>query len=569
MWSKSMSRSRRREPKGQVLVLFALFLVVLIGATAITVDFGSWLKVRRDYQNYADAASLAGSSFLSRPVDATKRAQARQAAWESLKTQLGLSAAIDPTDPALTDFDTGVAGLSDPGTGYRLWVSTPPKNAGAAYTGALTSPTSRTLFVQVSKDNPSFFSQIFGQGARAVTTYATAGSFANRYAVITLRQPGQDGPANATDIDFAGSNSGIEVIGGDVGGNWGMKLNSSSHLWIHGVADNEADTYLTNYITCGSSCWNVGQINSGPAGFPPSVNRDPLPLPAFVDDPSYPLPAAIASAPSGPLIPALPTGDIGGNVDVRSGGPNDAPGGATTIAGVLTCDPASPRIGPGFYSNIHVRGGKCLILDPTMRHSSITAATPDVPTPLLSGQIPGVFYVNGSIDVENDAMIVGDGVSIVIRPGVSNDLLAGAGGVVDLNTGKITPNRQRGGFTVQGTLTYSCDVAMTCTYNTALNSQLDQVGVALYVIKREQYSVVAVDDNSDVVKINSGAGLAWQGVTYAPHDNVILSGQPGHDGIGKLVSWTFKFAGGTNVRQTFDGLDQSLPRLIEPTLGQP
>jgi Flp pilus assembly protein TadG len=60
MWSKSMSRSRRREPKGQVLVLFALFLVVLLGATAITVDFGSWLKVRRDYHNAADAAALAG-----------------------------------------------------------------------------------------------------------------------------------------------------------------------------------------------------------------------------------------------------------------------------------------------------------------------------------------------------------------------------------------------------------------------------------------------------------------------------------------------------------------------------
>jgi len=110
---------------------------------------------------------------------------------------------------------------------------------------------------------------------------------------------------------------------------------------------------------------------------------------------------------------------------------------------------------------------------------------------------------------------------------------------------------------------------MVCTYNTALNSQPEQVGVALYVIKRSQYSSVSVDNNSDVIKVNSGAGLAWQGITYAPHDNVNLSGQPGHDGIGKIVSWTFKFAGGTNVRQTFDGLDQSLPRLLEPTLGQP
>jgi hypothetical protein len=562
-----MSRSRRAEPKGQVLVLFALFLVVLIGATAITVDFGSWLKVRRDYQNAADAAALAGSGFLSRPIDSTKRTQARQAAWESLKTQLGL--AINPV--ALGGSDTP-AGSPVQNSGYSLWVSTPPINAGGIYTGSYTSATSRTLFVTVSKSNPSFFSQIFGQGAREVSTYATAGSFANRYAVVTLRQPGQNGPANAEDILLAGSTSGLEVVGGDVGGNWGMKLNSSSHLWIRGVTDNEADVYLTDYLSCGSSCWNIGQVSSGPNGTPPNVTRDPLPLPTFIDDPNYPLPAAIASAPGSPTSPALPIGDIGGNVDVKSGGPNEAPplgGGITSPGGVLTCDPASPRIGPGYYTSIQVRSGKCLILDPTMRHSSITAGVPDVPTPLLSGQLPGVFYVNGNVDVNSNAMLVGDGVSLVIRPGTSNQLTAGGGGVVDLNTGKITPNRQRGGFTVQGTLTHTCDAAMVCTYNTALNSQTDQVGVALYVIKRSQYSSVAVDNNSDVVKINSSGGLAWQGVTYAPHDNVELAGQPGHDGIGKFVSWTFTFAGGTNVRQTFDGLDESLPRLLEPTLGQP
>ena len=87
----------RREPKGQVLVLFALFLVVLIGATAITVDYGTWLKVRRDYQNVADAAALAGGGFLSRPIDNTKRTQARRAAWDSLNSQLGLG--LSPRHP--------------------------------------------------------------------------------------------------------------------------------------------------------------------------------------------------------------------------------------------------------------------------------------------------------------------------------------------------------------------------------------------------------------------------------------------------------------------------------------
>ena len=71
----------RRQSKGQVLALFALFLVVLIGATAVTVDYGTWLKSRRDYQNFADAAVLAGGGFLSRPLDSTKQEHARHAAW--------------------------------------------------------------------------------------------------------------------------------------------------------------------------------------------------------------------------------------------------------------------------------------------------------------------------------------------------------------------------------------------------------------------------------------------------------------------------------------------------------
>jgi hypothetical protein len=207
-----------------------------------------------------------------------------------------------------------------------------------------------------------------------------------------------------------------------------------------------------------------------------------------------------------------------------------------------------------------------------MRHSSVVAAVADVPSPLPSGQMPGIFYVNGPIDVNGDGMIVGDGVSVFIRPHPSsqnsNRLTVLGGGSVDLNTGWITANRQRGAWTVQGLSTYSCDISMNCLYNTALNNQLEQVGVAVYVIKRAQFMSVAVDNNTDIVKINAGASLTWKGVTYAPRDNVELSGQPGHNGIGQLVSWTFKFAGGTTVIQEFDGQDASTPRLIEPTLGQ-
>src|SRR4051812_21218552 len=85
-----MKRSRDDKQQGQGLVLFALFLVVLLAVTGVAVDYGTWLKSRRDYQNVADAAVLAGGAFLSRPIDATKRDNARRAAWESINKQLSL-----------------------------------------------------------------------------------------------------------------------------------------------------------------------------------------------------------------------------------------------------------------------------------------------------------------------------------------------------------------------------------------------------------------------------------------------------------------------------------------------
>ena len=65
-WRDSAKRSatarRADRSRGQVIVIFALFLLVLFGAAALTIDYGTWLKARRDYQNVADPAALAGSA---------------------------------------------------------------------------------------------------------------------------------------------------------------------------------------------------------------------------------------------------------------------------------------------------------------------------------------------------------------------------------------------------------------------------------------------------------------------------------------------------------------------------
>ncbi len=61
--------------RGQALVLFALALAVLLGFTAMAVDVGIFLHQRRDLQNDADAAALAGAAFLPNVSLATQNSQ--------------------------------------------------------------------------------------------------------------------------------------------------------------------------------------------------------------------------------------------------------------------------------------------------------------------------------------------------------------------------------------------------------------------------------------------------------------------------------------------------------------
>lgn len=77
--SSTTSASRER---GQVLVLFAGALVALLTIAALAFDVGMMLVERRDQQNAADAAALAGARFvLTSEVDA--RAAARRIALEN------------------------------------------------------------------------------------------------------------------------------------------------------------------------------------------------------------------------------------------------------------------------------------------------------------------------------------------------------------------------------------------------------------------------------------------------------------------------------------------------------
>jgi Flp pilus assembly protein TadG len=124
-----MSRLRREE--GQVTVMLAVFIVVLLGLTGIVVDVGSWFRQQRASQSTVDAAVLAGAQAL-------------------------------PADPA---------------TARTLATSFAGKNGGVA--GAVITVTSRYVandVITVKQATPAsgFFSRLFGVSTVTVRTQASA-----------------------------------------------------------------------------------------------------------------------------------------------------------------------------------------------------------------------------------------------------------------------------------------------------------------------------------------------------------------------------------------------------------
>src|SRR5687767_9398378 len=53
-------------PRGQVILMFALFLTVIVGVLGLAVDVGFAVSQRRSMQNAADAGALAGTHVVSK-----------------------------------------------------------------------------------------------------------------------------------------------------------------------------------------------------------------------------------------------------------------------------------------------------------------------------------------------------------------------------------------------------------------------------------------------------------------------------------------------------------------------
>lgn len=163
--SHPVTSSRRRRDDGQVLVVFVISVVALILVAGLVVDAGNAFLNRRQGQNAADLAALAGTNSIA-----------------SFYVTDGGSAAAAVTDgpkvyTAIVD-RLAANGCGNPGgisCSFSASYVDGSKNVVGTVTSAGAIPTNtQGVIVNVTRQPPTFFLGVIGQSQWAIGTSATA-----------------------------------------------------------------------------------------------------------------------------------------------------------------------------------------------------------------------------------------------------------------------------------------------------------------------------------------------------------------------------------------------------------
>lgn len=137
-----------KNESGQVMVLFAMLMVVLVGATALCVDYGLTAREARILQNAADSAALAAAPFIPDCTEDEVKAKALEYAEKN---------GVDKTQTEVEVFDSTSYSLPETGQDSNVEVR-------------------RQMFVTVTTTSTVkfYFSRIFGINEKNISRKATA-----------------------------------------------------------------------------------------------------------------------------------------------------------------------------------------------------------------------------------------------------------------------------------------------------------------------------------------------------------------------------------------------------------
>jgi Flp pilus assembly protein TadG len=135
--------------QGQVMVLFLLAIFAIIGMVGLVLDGGSAYAQRRDEQNVADIAAVAGATaYLNTSGNSTAKAAAADAAAQSLAVLNGYTHGLNGTTVTVTIANSALAAT------VQVDITKPHRNNFAAIMGMPSWNVSVTA-TALSSENPN------------------------------------------------------------------------------------------------------------------------------------------------------------------------------------------------------------------------------------------------------------------------------------------------------------------------------------------------------------------------------------------------------------------------------
>ncbi len=578
--------------RGQVLVLAALFMVVLLVSAALAIDYASWLTARRDFQSVVDAASLAAAAELPAPgtgsASATERDAAAAEALVYLNDHLGwghdrawASAQVAATPSARNN--TAPLVVSTGSGTYCVWVWTPTPAAAVTTTpaagsqaclrnpgGILYAPANyptdgRKVFVAISSPRASYFANIAGIHDEVVSAFAVAGGSHLNYAVIALK-PRLRTPDTNLGITITGNNSSLIVPNGDVGGNYSLAWGGTGSSVVFTAGENQ----VVDLEEPASIAGNGSVIN----GTVHQLEDYPIPDPLYGTPPSCT--AALTSACWDAWPPTSPVTATLKGVYPACEQPNKINNHILDLGCVAPAVLAAGyTIYPGKYQEINIPAGSNITLSTSCLSTDNACLDPNGDGN-TADQRGGVYYLTtlGSTGSASGSglrmngtpgkptVLQGCGVLMIFDPdesGGSNVQMnvGGAGNTIQINTPTISSgcSMHYSPGNPTGTTNY-----LWYGYNAADFTNPISVWVRP---NRNGYDMTGTNNGSNVITLGAGSTIQENGVIYAPEDNTIVSGGPAGSGVGQIVAWTITYTGNSTINETFQGPAKLRTRLYQ------
>lgn len=531
----------RTRGAGQVLPLFALFLVVLIGFSALAIDVSGVLAAKRFYRSAADAAALAGAQDLqqgvTRKVTDTERKKAREDAMARLVSLMGATSTPDIARP-LCNPTSNIIDCALPGTGYTVSIKTPSPSC-------VTCVPDRS--VQVTVRNPAYgltFARVFGQSTWNVGSTSVAGlTYSKAYALMTLRPPKKVGSTfDVKDITLDGGTV-VTVAHGDVGSNANMNYSGTGSLL---VLDPDYDMWYFDPL-------------SGPLWSPSPPG---LKLTELIADPNYVYPSMVGA----------PTW-----ADARESQANVAGTPVTTALNNPACATEWDKVDKIRYALVASTPlANVYCYEPGIYDPAASSGPGSAQIKVNTGNVallkPGAYYLKGGLDV-GGSLIGGyvpgaAGVALMFDECQNTCIFSGNNAVViALNAGTRFPATFGGGFAATAAIDWAGLPVQTSGASSPtppiLMSVLVKKDLTCFVPTSPPFIEPSACDalKDKTINIAGSGSLVLEGVQYMPTDNVAISGNSSSNGrVGQIISWTLKYSGGVAINQ--EGAAQEGPGVL-------